>query len=79
MRLSHFNRFKRGTICTSQAKKQFEPKTQESENTVNIIETYTNWRRYRTTVNELSRLNARELADLGISRSSIRQVARQSL
>lgn len=46
---------------------------------MNILESYTNWRCYRTTVNELSRLNTRELADLGITRGTIRQVARKSL
>ncbi|MDO5604255.1 MAG: DUF1127 domain-containing protein [Paracoccus sp. (in: a-proteobacteria)] len=33
---------------------------------------------YRTTVAELSRLSARELADLGIERSMIPQVANQA-
>jgi uncharacterized protein YjiS (DUF1127 family) len=35
------------------------------------------WRDYGTTVRELSGLNDRELADLGISRSDIEWVARQ--
>jgi uncharacterized protein YjiS (DUF1127 family) len=35
------------------------------------------WRDYGTTVRELSALNDRELADLGISRSDIDWVARQ--
>lgn len=33
------------------------------------------WRVYRRTFNELQALNDRELADLGIPRSSIRRVA----
>lgn len=36
---------------------------------------FENWRTYRTTVNELSRLSDRELNDIGISRSMIRSVA----
>jgi uncharacterized protein YjiS (DUF1127 family) len=37
------------------------------------------FRRYRATVDELEALNDRELADLGISRLSIRDVARGSV
>ena len=36
------------------------------------------WRRYRSSVRELSRLSDRDLNDLGISRSDIECVARQS-
>ncbi|MDP2357483.1 MAG: DUF1127 domain-containing protein [Beijerinckiaceae bacterium] len=36
------------------------------------------WRRYRTAVSALSQLNERELADLGLSREEIRDVARQT-
>ncbi|MFN3890255.1 MAG: DUF1127 domain-containing protein [Beijerinckiaceae bacterium] len=36
------------------------------------------WRRYRSAVSELSQLSERELADLGMSRDEIREVARQS-
>ena len=36
------------------------------------------WRRYRSAVSELSQLSERELADLGMSREEIREVARQS-
>lgn len=35
-----------------------------------------NWKRYRETVRELSRLSDRDLADLGISRYDIDAVAR---
>ncbi|MEJ5022828.1 DUF1127 domain-containing protein [Ochrobactrum vermis] len=45
---------------------------------MNLIRSYSNWRRYRNTVNELSRLNARELNDLGIVASEIPSVARQA-
>lgn len=45
---------------------------------MNILRTYQNWRRYRSTVAELSSLSNRELNDLGINRSEIPYVARQS-
>lgn len=37
-----------------------------------------NWKRYRQTVRELSRLSDRDLADLGISRFDIDSVARDA-
>ena len=37
-----------------------------------------NWKRYRETVRELSRLSDRDLADLGISRFDIDSVARDA-
>ena len=46
---------------------------------MNLIRNYRNWRRYRETVNELSRLSNRELNDLGISRGDIQFVARKSI
>lgn len=46
---------------------------------MNLIRNYRNWRRYRDTVNELSRLSNRELDDLGISRGEIPYVARKSV
>lgn len=39
---------------------------------------YVTWRKYRRTLNELHRLSDRELSDLGIARSDIRHIARQS-
>lgn len=45
---------------------------------MNIIRSYNNWRRYRNTVNELSRLSVRELNDLGIMPSDIPHVARRA-
>lgn len=36
---------------------------------------FANWRVYRKTVNELSALSNRDLADLGLSRSMIRGIA----
>ena len=46
---------------------------------MNLIRNYRNWRRYRDTVNELSRLSNRELSDLGIVRSEIPSVARKAV
>jgi uncharacterized protein YjiS (DUF1127 family) len=46
---------------------------------MNLIRNYRNWRRYRETVSELSRLSNRELSDLGITRADIRSVARKAL
>ncbi len=46
---------------------------------MNLIRNYRNWRRYRETVTELSRLSNRELNDLGIARANIREVARRSI
>jgi uncharacterized protein YjiS (DUF1127 family) len=46
---------------------------------MNLIRNYRNWRRYRETVNELSRLSTRELSDLGIARGDIQFVARKSV
>lgn len=37
------------------------------------------WRRYRTSVRELSQLTDRELRDLGLTRAEIESVARKSV
>jgi uncharacterized protein YjiS (DUF1127 family) len=42
---------------------------------MNLIRNYRSWRRYRDTMNELSRLSQRELNDLGINRGDIPAVA----
>jgi uncharacterized protein YjiS (DUF1127 family) len=42
---------------------------------MNLVRNYRNWRRYRETVSELSRLSNRELNDLGIHRGEIEAVA----
>lgn len=42
-----------------------------------VVAKIRNWRRYRETVNELSRLTDRELEDLGIARWDIPFVARR--
>jgi len=46
---------------------------------MNITRSFSNWRKYRQTVNELGRMSNRELSDLGISRSEISFVARQAV
>ncbi len=40
-----------------------------------IIRLVREWKRYNQSLNELSRLGDRELADIGISRSDIHRVA----
>jgi uncharacterized protein YjiS (DUF1127 family) len=40
-----------------------------------IIDAFRNWRSYRETVNELSRLSSRELKDIGLTRCDIPGVA----
>lgn len=52
--------------------------TTEVVNDMNLIRSYSNWRRYRETVTELNRLSIRELSDLGIARSDIPFVAKKS-
>ena len=44
---------------------------------MNFRKAYKNWRDYRNTVNELTRMSERELNDLGISRGDIPFVARR--
>jgi uncharacterized protein YjiS (DUF1127 family) len=46
---------------------------------MNIARAYNNWVKYRQTVTELGRMSNRELADLGIARQDIRNVARQAV
>lgn len=46
---------------------------------MNIVRNFRNWRQYRNTVSELSRLSNRELADLGINRGEIHSVARKAI
>jgi len=41
-----------------------------------LIHAYRNWRKYERSISELSRLDDRELADIGISRAEITAVAR---
>lgn len=43
---------------------------------MNVARTLKNWRKYRQTVSELGRMSNRELHDLGIDRSEIRNIAR---
>lgn len=43
-----------------------------------LIRAFRAWRRYNASLNELNRLGDRELADIGLSRSDIPRVARES-
>ncbi|MBL4785391.1 MAG: DUF1127 domain-containing protein [Cohaesibacteraceae bacterium] len=43
-----------------------------------LTQNYREWRAYRQTVNELSRLSGRELSDLGLSHGDIEFVARKT-
>jgi uncharacterized protein YjiS (DUF1127 family) len=45
--------------------------------TMNPIRAYRNWRMYTETVRELSKLNSRQLNDLGINRADIEAIARK--
>jgi Uncharacterized conserved small protein len=45
---------------------------------MNVVRTFNNWRQYRRTVAELSRMTSRDLNDLGISQCDIHRVARQA-
>jgi uncharacterized protein YjiS (DUF1127 family) len=58
---------------------RWQTNTGMNEGTMNLIRNYRNWRRYRDTVNELSRLSNRELNDLGINRADITAVANKTL
>jgi len=42
-----------------------------------LVSRYRTWRKYRTTYDELMKLNARELDDLGITRAEIPGIARR--
>lgn len=44
---------------------------------MSIVKKYKTWQLYKKTVNELSRMNDRDLADIGIGRYDIKQVARE--
>ena len=46
---------------------------------MNVIRNYRNWRRFRKTVNELSRLTDRELDDRGVRRGDIYSVAKSAV
>jgi uncharacterized protein YjiS (DUF1127 family) len=43
-----------------------------------LIQRVVAWRRERETLTELKRLNARDLADIGINAGELRSVARQA-
>jgi uncharacterized protein YjiS (DUF1127 family) len=43
-----------------------------------LVTSYRAWRKYRETYKELAQLSNRDLADVGIRRADIPQIARQS-
>jgi uncharacterized protein YjiS (DUF1127 family) len=55
------------------------PSLKTFEDDMNLLKYYCNWRRYRDTVRDLSRLSNRELSDLGISHAEIEAVAQRTL
>jgi uncharacterized protein YjiS (DUF1127 family) len=55
------------------------PTDTKGHTTMNIAKKLSSWRKYRETVTELGRMTDRELSDLGIGRSDIRQVARTAV
>ncbi len=69
---------KASTIFSSTIKTDQRNNLNRMVNEMNLIRSYSNWRRYRDTVSELNRLSTRELNDLGISRSDIPFVAKKS-
>jgi uncharacterized protein YjiS (DUF1127 family) len=56
-----------------------EPLKGKTMNITTIANKLSAWRRYRTSVRELSRLSDRELSDLGIGRADIEFVARKAV
>lgn len=46
---------------------------------MNVTRSFTNWLTYRRAVAELGRLNARALADIGVSREQIPVLARATI
>ncbi|MBD8553980.1 DUF1127 domain-containing protein [Rhizobium sp. CFBP 8762] len=46
---------------------------------MNVARSFSTWRKYRQTINELGRMTTRELQDLGIERQDIRSVARAAV
>ena len=59
------------TRCTTQA-------NDDGIKTMNIARSLKAWRQVRRTENQLSRLTARELDDLGINRGDIADIARNA-
>jgi uncharacterized protein YjiS (DUF1127 family) len=54
------------------------PPGKEPMMATNLMSSYKTWLKYRETRSELSRLDNRELADLGISRHDIKSIAKQA-
>lgn len=46
---------------------------------MNMIKSYSAWRKYRETYSALSRLSERELSDIGMARKELRHIARRAV
>lgn len=57
---------------------EMRPVVLERRNKMSMMTSYRNWRTYRNTVAELSELSNRNLADMGLVRANIREVARKA-
>lgn len=51
----------------------------EKEMTMNVARSFSKWRKYRQTCNELARMTDRELTDIGVQRADIARVARAAI
>lgn len=66
--------------CTIWRRTTARPTPRDTDMTIKKIASRLNqWRRYRVSVRELSRLSDRELNDLGIGRGDIEYVARKAV
>ncbi len=43
-----------------------------------VVRQFRTWKQYRTTYNALSRMNDRELDDIGVSRGDLAEIARNT-
>ena len=76
----HFRDFSKrwaAPIWQAQDANKINKTNKDGKKTMNIVRSFSEWRRYRATCNELNRLSARELNDLGINRGDIPFVARK--
>lgn len=46
---------------------------------MNVARSFSKWRKYRQTCNELARMTDRELTDIGVQRADIARVARAAI
>lgn len=55
------------------------PVPKEGETEMSLTKAYREWRNYRQTINELSRMSDHELRDIGVRRNAIPYVARYGI